>query len=412
MSVPPPSRRASGRTGPRPPAATRRRPADHGLHRPPRHRAVPAGSPSLLVAALAVLLLVSVIAAGLDDSSRDTPAGDPAAGAGPARRHHRAGPGPAAAGCPATRRPGPRSGSAYVEQARVTRQPRLLPEGAGRAGPVARSCARRATPPPLVGLGALANARHDFAAARALRRAGAGAATRPAPRRTACSPTRPPSSATPRPPPPPCSACSTCGPAWPRSPARPTSWSCTAASTRRGRRWSGRSGAATSRDELAFCHYYLGELAWGGGDLEEARAQYERGLAAAPGDPALLHGRAKVLAAARPGRRGDRPRYDRLTAAGAAAAVPARVRRAAGVGRPVARGAGPSTGCSASSSGSTPRRARPTTWPPRCWPPTTATPPRRSGWPRPSGRAGRASSPPTRWPGRCTRRAGTPRRCR
>ena len=31
----------------------------------------------LLVAALAVLLLVSVIAAGLDDSSRDTPAGTP-----------------------------------------------------------------------------------------------------------------------------------------------------------------------------------------------------------------------------------------------------------------------------------------------------------------------------------------------
>ena len=55
--------------------------------------------------------------------------------------------------------------------------------------------------------------------------------------------------------------------------------------------------AATSRDELAFCHYYLGELAWGGGDLDEAEAQYARGLAAVPGDPALLQGRAKVLAA-------------------------------------------------------------------------------------------------------------------
>jgi tetratricopeptide (TPR) repeat protein len=55
--------------------------------------------------------------------------------------------------------------------------------------------------------------------------------------------------------------------------------------------------AATSRDELAFCHYHLGELAWGGGDLDEAEAQYARGLAAVPGDPALLQGRAKVLAA-------------------------------------------------------------------------------------------------------------------
>jgi tetratricopeptide (TPR) repeat protein len=52
---------------------------------------------------------------------------------------------------------------------------------------------------------------------------------------------------------------------------------------------------AIGRDELAFCQYYLGELVWGGGALEEARAHYERGLAAAPGDPALLQGRAKVL---------------------------------------------------------------------------------------------------------------------
>ncbi|OLT13861.1 hypothetical protein BJF78_21185 [Pseudonocardia sp. CNS-139] len=55
--------------------------------------------------------------------------------------------------------------------------------------------------------------------------------------------------------------------------------------------------AATSRDELVFCHYYLGELAWGRGDLAEAEAQYNRGLAAVPGDPALLQGRAKTLAA-------------------------------------------------------------------------------------------------------------------
>ncbi len=61
--------------------------------------------------------------------------------------------------------------------------------------------------------------------------------------------------------------------------------------------WNAALEAATGREELAFCHYYLGELAWGGGALDEARVQYDRGLAAAPGDPALLQGRAKVLAA-------------------------------------------------------------------------------------------------------------------
>ena len=48
--------------------------------------------------------------------------------------------------------------------------------------------------------------------------------------------------------------------------------------------------AATSRDELAFCHYHLGELALGGGDLDEADAQYARGLAAVPGDPVAAAG--------------------------------------------------------------------------------------------------------------------------
>ena len=98
----------------------------------------------------------------------------------------------------------------------------------------------------------------------------------------------------------------------PPSPGRPTSWSCTVASTRRGWRWSAPSAVAIGRDELAFCQYYLGELAWGGGALEEARAHYERGLAAAPGDPALLQGRAKVLAAT--GRVDEAiTAYDRLT---------------------------------------------------------------------------------------------------
>ena len=49
--------------------------------------------------------------------------------------------------------------------------------------------------------------------------------------------------------------------------------------------------------DLAFVRYYLGELAFNSGDLHEAAAQYERGLLAAPDDAVLRQGRAKVAAA-------------------------------------------------------------------------------------------------------------------
>ncbi|RZU33983.1 tetratricopeptide repeat protein [Blastococcus saxobsidens] len=47
----------------------------------------------------------------------------------------------------------------------------------------------------------------------------------------------------------------------------------------------------------AFCRTYLGALAFSTGDLDEAAAQYTAGLEAAPGDPALLLGLARVDAA-------------------------------------------------------------------------------------------------------------------
>ena len=47
----------------------------------------------------------------------------------------------------------------------------------------------------------------------------------------------------------------------------------------------------------AFCRTYLGALAFSTGDLDEAAAQYTAGLRVAPSDPALLLGRARVLAA-------------------------------------------------------------------------------------------------------------------
>ncbi|MGC1207149.1 MAG: tetratricopeptide repeat protein [Ornithinimicrobium sp.] len=66
--------------------------------------------------------------------------------------------------------------------------------------------------------------------------------------------------------------------------------------------------------DIAFCTYYLGQLAFNNGDLEEATAQFERGLAAVPDDPTLLAGRARVYAA-----QGDEERatktFDRVVAA-------------------------------------------------------------------------------------------------
>lgn len=48
---------------------------------------------------------------------------------------------------------------------------------------------------------------------------------------------------------------------------------------------------------IAFCRYYLGELAFNEGDLDEAAAQYSQGMAATRHDTALRQGRAKVAAA-------------------------------------------------------------------------------------------------------------------
>ncbi len=54
---------------------------------------------------------------------------------------------------------------------------------------------------------------------------------------------------------------------------------------------------AYSPADTAFCTYYLGQLAFNIGDLDEATTQFERGLAAVPDDPILLLGRARVYAA-------------------------------------------------------------------------------------------------------------------
>lgn len=51
---------------------------------------------------------------------------------------------------------------------------------------------------------------------------------------------------------------------------------------------------ASSPEDVGFCRYYLGELAWNNGDIEEAAAQYAAGLDVRANDVALLQGMAKV----------------------------------------------------------------------------------------------------------------------
>ena len=53
------------------------------------------------------------------------------------------------------------------------------------------------------------------------------------------------------------------------------------------------SSALTPAD-VAYCRYYLGELAWNAGDIDEAAEHYTAGLAVAPQDVALTQGQAKV----------------------------------------------------------------------------------------------------------------------
>ncbi|ONI75303.1 hypothetical protein ALI144C_38475 [Actinosynnema sp. ALI-1.44] len=54
--------------------------------------------------------------------------------------------------------------------------------------------------------------------------------------------------------------------------------------------------AAGAPDEIAFCRYHLGELAFNSGDLDGAQRHHDQGLALVA-DPTLLHGQAKVAAA-------------------------------------------------------------------------------------------------------------------
>ncbi|MEV4533390.1 tetratricopeptide repeat protein [Asanoa sp. NPDC049518] len=202
-------------------------------------------------------------------------------------------------------------GLAYVEQARVTADPSLYPKAEGA---LERSLAvkPKENSAALVGLGALANARHEFAAARKF--ATDALETNPfdadaygvlADAHTQLGDPKAATTAIQR-----------------MLDLRPG----LAAYARASYDLEQRGAVAEATDlmrraldsaadpaDIAFCRNQLGDLAWSTGDLDAAAHEYDAGLAAGPGYPALLRGRARVAAA-----RGDLA--GAITAAGTVAA--------------------------------------------------------------------------------------------
>lgn len=186
-------------------------------------------------------------------------------------------------------------GAAYVQQARITADPTYYPRADAA---LRRSLALNSSTndPAMVGQGALANARHDFTGARdwATRalRVNAYSATAYAVRADALTQLGDYPGAT--------AAVQRTLDLRPGVSAfsrasydleihgRPAD---AAAALRRA------LDDAAGPADIAFCRYYLGELAFNGGRLDEAAGQYEAGLTADPGSAPLLQGRAKIAAA-------------------------------------------------------------------------------------------------------------------
>ncbi|SNT65417.1 Tetratricopeptide repeat-containing protein [Asanoa hainanensis] len=186
-------------------------------------------------------------------------------------------------------------GLAYVEQARVTADPSLYPRAEGA---LERSLAvkPKENPAALVGLGALANARHEFAAARKFATDAlktnpfdadaygvlADAHTQlgdPAAATTAIQrmlDLRPGLAA------------------YARASYDLEQRGELAEATELMRR---ALDAAADPADIAFCRNQLGDLAWSTGDLSGASREYAAGLAASPGYLSLLRGKARVAAA-------------------------------------------------------------------------------------------------------------------
>lgn len=187
-----------------------------------------------------------------------------------------------------------RLGSAYVEQARITADPSYY---AKAQGALEKSLAQRPeNGPALIGMGSLANARHDFTAARdwGLRARAVLPDTAEvygvlADAHTQLGETDEATAAVQR--------------MLDLEPGVPAFTRASYDLELHGRVDEARQALgralqdATGPDDIAFCQYYLGELAFDSGDLDLADEHYDRGLAADPNDTTLAHGKARTAAA-------------------------------------------------------------------------------------------------------------------
>jgi tetratricopeptide (TPR) repeat protein len=186
-------------------------------------------------------------------------------------------------------------GTAYVEKARITANPAYYPKAEGA---LEKSLAQQpdGNGPALIGMGALANARHDFAAARSFGEQAMAVLPDTAEvygvltdAHTQLGDTAAATTALQR-----------------MLDLEPGVSSFTRAAYEfelHGRVDDARHALdralADSVDpaDIAFCRYRLGELAFDSGDVDTAARHYEAGLRAVPHDAPLLQGRAKVAAA-------------------------------------------------------------------------------------------------------------------
>jgi len=186
-------------------------------------------------------------------------------------------------------------GSAYVEQARVTADPSYYPRAEG-ALQESMTLRPEGNDVALTGLGALANARHDFAGAADFARQAVAINSYSATAHGVLT-----------------DALTQLGD-YPGATAalqrmlalRPGIASFTRASydfelhgdidNARAALEQALEGAQGLGAE-SFCLYYLGQLAFTNGDVDEAAKQFAAGLARAPGDPSLVLGQARVDAA-------------------------------------------------------------------------------------------------------------------
>ncbi|MEU5696629.1 tetratricopeptide repeat protein [Actinosynnema sp. NPDC020468] len=186
-------------------------------------------------------------------------------------------------------------GSAYVEQARVTGDPAYYAKAQG-----ALETSLRHGPDngwALIGLGALANARHDFATARDLAQRAVTALPDTASARGVLADATTQLGAA-------AEATEAVQRMLDLEPGVPSFTRAAYDLEQHGRVDAAREAleraleASVAPSDVVFCRYHLGELAFDNGDPEEAARQYDAGLSADPRDVTLLQGKAKVAAAA------------------------------------------------------------------------------------------------------------------